>query len=552
MKRMRFVLVLAFSCGLSARAADPGAATKPVTVEEIYGQEQATLPPQGIAWSPDGARLSYIGNQGDLMAAEGTGVSQVLVDRDRMIALNAPANSERDRNNRTRYHQASYIWAPDSKHVLFDSSGQLWFFDLATKTGLQVASTGSGSGDDPKFSPDGAYLSYIRDHNLYVRKMRDTNAASRLTDSQSNTLLDGEVDWVYEEELDVRSNYFWSPDSRRVAYLQMNESSVPEYPIEDWIPTHATVDRQRYPQPGDPNPTVRVGVVGANGGRTKWINLPIDNGNDYIPRFGWLNPRTLWIEILARNHQKLTLYFADLSTDESKPVLTMTDSKFLDASYDVTFFASNFLLTSWRDGHHHIYLYSFDGTNPLAAEASLVKQLTGGNWDVARISGVNEVTRTVYYLSNEGNPRQQQIWAVGLNGEGKHQVSRSGGWHEPLFSPNTNFFADTISSATTPPVVDLCRRQTDCQTIWKAPQVDAVLTSPLALEWKAADGATTLYGTLVLPRTGRRLQASLWWSIPMVALARRRSQTNGMPASVSSIKCWCRAASPCCMWTTAA
>jgi dipeptidyl-peptidase-4 len=507
--RMRFVLVLAFSCGLSARAADPGAATKPVTVEEIYGQEQATLPPHGIAWSPDGARLSYIGDQGDLMATEGgTGVSQVLVDRDRMIALNAPANSERDRNNRTRYHQASYIWVPDSKHVLFDSSGQLWFFDLATKTGLQVASTGSGSGDDPKFSPDGAYLSYIRDHNLYVRKMRDTNAASRLTDSQSDTLLDGEVDWVYEEELDVRSNYFWSPDSRRVAYLQMNESSVPEYPIEDWIPTHATVDRQRYPQPGDPNPTVRVGVVGANGGRTKWINLPIDNGNDYIPRFGWLNPRTLWIETLARNHQKMTLYFADLSTDESKPVLTTTDSKFLDASYDVTFFASNFLLTSWRDGHHHIYLYGFDGANPLAAEASLVKQLTGGDWDVARISGVNEVTRTVYYLSNEGNPRQQQIWAVGLNGEGKHQVSRAGGWHEPLFSPNTNFFADTISSATTPPVVDLCRRQTDCQTIWKAPQVDAVLTPPLALEWKAADGATTLYSTLVLP-PGRTAAASV-------------------------------------------
>jgi dipeptidyl-peptidase-4 len=500
LKLMRFVLVLGFSCGLSALAADPGAATRPVTVEEIYNQEQATLPPQGMAWSPDGARLSYIGDQGDLMATEGgTGISQVLIDRARMIALNAPVTSEHDRNNRTRYHQASYIWVPDSKHVLFDSSGQLWFFDLATKTGLQVASTGSGSGDDPKFSPDGNYLSYIREHNLYVRKLRDTNAASRLTDSQNDTLLNGEVDWVYEEELDVRSNYFWSPDSRRVAYLQMNESAVPEYPIEDWIPTHATVDRQRYPQPGDFNPVVRVGVVNAGGGRTRWVNLPIDNGNDYIPRFGWLNAKTLWIETLARNHQKMTLYFADLSTDELKPVLTTTDGKFLDASYDVNFFAANFLLTSWRDGHHHIYLYAFDGKNPLAAEASLVKQLTGGDWDVAQISGVNEVTRTVYYLSNEGNPRQQQIWAVGLNGEGKHQVSRSGGWHEPLFSPNTNFFADTVSSAMTPPVLDLCRRQTDCKTIWKAPQVDAVLTPPLDLEWKAADGVTTLYSTLLLP-----------------------------------------------------
>jgi dipeptidyl-peptidase 4 len=500
LKLMRFVLVLAFSFGSSAFAADPAVPARPVAIEDIYPQQQATRPPQGIAWSPDGARLSYIGDKGDLMTAEdGRGISQVLVDRDKMNALNAATTSEHDRNNRARYHQASYIWVPDSKHVVFDSGGQLWFFDLATKTGVEVATTGAGSGDDPKFSPDGAYLSYLRDHNIYVRKLRDNNPASRLTDSQAGTLLDGDVDWVYEEELDVRSNYFWSPDSRRLAYLQMNESSVPEYPIEDWIPTHATVDRQRYPQPGDPNPTVRLGVVGANGGKTKWINLPIDNGNDYIPRFGWLNAKTLWIETLTRDHKKMTLYFADLSTDGLKPVLTSTDDKFLDESYDLTFFASNFLLTSWRDGHNHIYLYSFDEANPLAAEANLVRQLTSGNWEVSEISAVNQVTRTVYYLSNEGDPRQQQIWAVGLNGEGKHQVSRSGEWHEPVFSPNANFFADTISSSMTPPMVDLCSRQTDCQTIWKAPPVDVLLTPPLDLEFKAADGATTLYGRLVLP-----------------------------------------------------
>jgi dipeptidyl-peptidase 4 len=494
--RFRFALVLAFCCRISALAAD----TKLVTVDQIYPQEQATEPPQGIAWSPDGTRLSYIADNGDLLAIEGgTGTTRVLVDHARMQALNPLLTSEHDLNHRARYKQPSYSWVPDSKHLLFDSNGQLWFFDLVTKTGLQIASTGAGSGDDPKFSPDGTYLSYVRGHNLYVNKLKDNNPASRLTDSQADTMLDGEVDWVYEEELDVRSNYFWSPDSRRIAYLQMNETPVPEYPIEDWIPIHATVERQRYPQPGDPNPVVRLGVVGANGGRTKWINLPIDNGSDYIPRFGWLNAKTLWIETLKRDHKTMTLYFADLSTDELKPVLTMTDNKFLDASYDLTFFASNFLLTSWRDGHNHIYLYAFDGGNPLATQASLVKQLTGGYWEVGDIVAVNEVARTVYYLSNEGDPRQQQVWVVGLDGQGKHQVSRYGEWHEPIFSPNTNFFADTISSSTTPPVLDLCRHDSDCQTIWKAPPLDTVLTPPLAVESKAADGATTLYGRLVLP-----------------------------------------------------
>jgi dipeptidyl-peptidase-4 len=207
----------------------------------------------------------------------------------------------------------------------------------------------------------------------------------------------------------------------------------------------------------------------------------------------------LWIETLKRDHKTMTLYFADLATDELKPVLTSKDDKFLPDSYDLTFFASNFLLTSWHDGHNHIYLYAFDGANPLAAEASLVKQLTAGNYEVADISGVNEVAHTVYYLSNEGDPRRQQIWVVGLDGHDKHQVSRSGDWHKPVFSPNTNFFVDTVSSTTIPPEVNLCRHDTGCQTIWKAPPLDAVLTPPVAVEYKAADASTTLYGYLVLP-----------------------------------------------------
>jgi dipeptidyl-peptidase-4 len=215
LKLIRFCLVLAVCCRFTAWAAE-AAAPKPLTLDQIYRQEQATQPPQGTQWSPDGTRLSYFSDNGDLMAVEGgTGISKVLVDRDKMKALNGPALSEHDLNNRTRYKQASYAWVPDSKHLLFDATGQLWFFDLATRTGLQIASTGAGSGDDPKFSPDGAYLSYIRAHNLYVSKLKDTTAASRLTDSQEDFVLDGEVDWVYEEELAVRSNYFWSPDSRR-------------------------------------------------------------------------------------------------------------------------------------------------------------------------------------------------------------------------------------------------------------------------------------------------------------------------------------------------
>ena len=140
----------------------------------------------------------------------------------------------------------------------------------------------------------------MRNHNL--GRFKDQSSEVELTSTHEDTLLNGEVDWVYLEELNVRSNYFWSPDSSRVAFLQMNEAHVPEYPISDWIPIHATVDKQRYPQPGDPNPVVRVGIVKVQGSKVTWIKLPIAEGMT-APRFGWVDPETLWIETLARDHK---------------------------------------------------------------------------------------------------------------------------------------------------------------------------------------------------------------------------------------------------------
>ncbi|HEV2275854.1 MAG TPA: alpha/beta fold hydrolase [Acidobacteriaceae bacterium] len=500
MKRPKSVLAAAL-CTFLIAIARPAFPEEPLTVEQLFHQPSLLAgAPDNLLWSPDGARLIYLAEGGDLMAVEGaSGAQRVLVSRSKMRTFTEAAISERDRSARARYHEAIYSWVPDSRHVLFDAAGQLWFFDTSTGTGLQLVSTGAGSGDDPQFSPDGSTLTYVRDHNLYAYKIRESGMTVKLTDSGSETVTNGAVDWLYEEELDVRRNYFWAPDSRHVAYLQTNEASVPEYPIEDWIPSHAKVNRQPYPQPGDPNPEVRIGVVSGSGGRTKWINLPIDIGNDYIPRFGWLNAKTLWIETLTRDHKKLELYFADILTDAVQPVLTKSDEKFLDESYDVKIAEDNILLTGWRDGHNHIYLYRYHSADPLSAPATLVKQLTSGDWEVAEISAVDTTTKTVYYLSNEGDPRQQQIWAIHLDGTGKRKVSSSGGWHDPVFSRNAKFFADTVSSAATPPVVNLCHHESSCAPIWKAPETGVTLLARESLEMKASDSKTTLYGELVLP-----------------------------------------------------
>ncbi len=267
------------------------AAPRPLTVEAIFAHGSlAGHPPEGLAWSPDGKHLTYL-DSGELVDLDPvTARSHVLVSRAKLAALSGATGSETDSDHRDRYKMASYLWAPDSAHLLFDANGRLWLYDLHTGTGVQVGFTGIASGDDPKFSPNGEMLSFVRDHGLALLRLKEPGSpAFPVAPAPNATVLNGEVDWVYEEELDTRSNYFWSPDSKNLAFLQMSESNVPEYPITDWIPTHAQVSVQRYPQPGDPNPDVRVGVAGAAGGKTVWVKLPIQPGQDYIPRFGWVD-----------------------------------------------------------------------------------------------------------------------------------------------------------------------------------------------------------------------------------------------------------------------
>ncbi len=393
-------------------------AAKPLTVEAIYAHGPLIgNPPDELTWSPDGKHLTYL-DDGELVdlrpgTDSGAGKPHVLASREILASLLGAPDTETDRDHRDRYKMASYFWAPDSTHLLFDSDGRLWLYDLAQGKGVEIGVSGMGSGDDPQFSPNGDYVSFVRNHGLAVVRLRQPHMpVVAVAPAPNPTTLNGEVDWVYEEELDVRSNYFWSPDSARLAYLQMDEAAVPQYPITDWIPTHATVDLQRYPQPGDANPTVRVGVVSATGGPTVWVQLPIQAGQDYIPRFGWADANTVWIETLTRDHKHQDIYLADAATGQAHPVLQLTDDKFLDEKYDVFVGDGSIVLTNWADGHMHLYLYSYDPSNPSTTTATLQRQLTKGDFEVGEVRTVDFAAKVVRYESNENNLLEQQLWQV--------------------------------------------------------------------------------------------------------------------------------------------
>jgi dipeptidyl-peptidase-4 len=485
---------------------------KPLSIEAIFAEGGLTgRAPETVAWSPDGGKVSFVrrdddGGHGQLWYMDAaTGEIKVLVSEARLAQLSPPASqikSERLKEWLTRYHVAEYLWAPDSKHLLFDSQGQLWLYDLDTNTAVQFTSAPDPS-EDPKFSPDGTRLAYVRKHNLYVRPLSG-HAEKQLTRDKDENQLNGEVDWVYAEELSVRSNYFWSPDSKEIVFLQMDETQVPTYPLTDWLPTHPKVGEEKYPKAGDPNPSVRLGVITADGGRIKWLSLTTDT-DFYIPRFGWVSNGVVWAEVLNRAQDKMDLYFVDVHSAKSRKVLTETaPGAWVNVNDDfrVLKYGGRFIWSSWRDGHTHLYLYSFDQQNPLGADAKLEHQFEQGDYEVLALEGVDEGSGTIFFTANREDPRQVQIYSVRLDGSGLQRLSSEPGTYGAKFSEDGKRYVEDYSAIMTPPRMSVCAVGGPCNRAWQSHSVaDYGLTAPKYLEFQAEDGET-LYGQLLLPPEG--------------------------------------------------
>jgi len=516
-----FLILLTLSTALLAQT--------PLTIEAITAEGGITgRPPEAFQWSPDSSRLSFVqrddtGEHGELWSIDAaTGQKSVLVTEVTLSRLAPPLSKiqdEREKERLTRYGVAAYQWAPDSQHILFDSHGQLWLFRLDNGTAVQFTSSPDPS-SDPKFSPDGKFVSYIRDHNLVIEavdglkeggmSMHRKRDKHETVDDQNN-ILNGEVDWVYEEELGVRSNQFWSPDSRKIAFLQMDEAPVPTYPITDWMPTHPRVEKEKYPKVGDPNPTVRLGFVDAGNGKVKWITPFPDSDapNVYLPRFGWVNPSVVWAQVLNRRQDQIDLYFIDVNSGHTRKVLSETSDAWINVTDDFRILKSGangpsrFLWTSWRDGHTHIYLYSFNPTDPTATDAKLERQLTQGDFEVLSVNGVAEApadgTSTISFTATTDDSRQQHVFAVHLDASGLHQVVAGSGSERAEFADDGKHFASALSTALHPSIRSMCSIEGTCKEFWQPRSLTAYgLTTPTRLDFKAEDG-TPLHGWLMLP-----------------------------------------------------
>jgi dipeptidyl-peptidase-4 len=371
-----------------------------------------------------------------------------------------------------------YAWSTDMNRVLiFTNSKRVWRENTRGDYWVLDRKSGSlkkiGNGGPPsslmfaKFSPDASKVAYVRFNNLFIEDL-DSGVVTQLTTDGSEKIVNGTSDWVYEEEFSVRDAFRWSPDGKRIAYWQFDTSNVKSYPlVYDVGPSsklltgipypdpgvYPTVRQYPYPQPGSPNSSVRIGVIPAIGGETRWMQVPGDPSDNYIARVEWAGDSdTLVLQHLNRLQNTNDVLLADARTGAVRSVHQEKDTTWVDVVEDMKWLhgGKDFLWVSDQDGWRHVYLISRDGKQ--------MRPITPGAFDVIEVVGIDSKEEWLYYMASPENATQRYLYRTRIDRKGKPErltPANQPGSHGYHVSPDLQWAIHTYSTIDTPPVIDL-------------------------------------------------------------------------------------------------
>ncbi len=441
-------------------------AQEKISVEWIYsGQSGALTAMPSFKWLDDGTALLY---DRQIPAAERTierldprtGNRTPALDREETMA-------ELHRILGMNNAPEAPLWPAEitssGKSALYIFEGDLYLLNFESSKITQVTKT-KAEEKSARFSPDGGKLAFVRQNDLFVYDLSQ-KSETRLTWDGSETTLNGTLSWVYWEEIFGRQDlgYWWSDDSKSIAYLQTDESNVAVSHFVHFRPATPEVITQRYPKSGTENPKVRVGVVRAKGGETVWSELkPYDY--EYIARVKWLpDNRRYALQTLTRDVQTLNLYFIDAAAGGAEHVFTETDPGWINIHDDLYFLKNgkHFIWQSERNGYAHLYRYSMDG--------ELVNQITKGDWAVRSASGgvfwlrqavqaIDEKSGWVYFTALEKSSVEKHLYRIKMNGSQMQRLSAEDGTHFIAFSPPGEYYFDRFSTLSNAPSLRLHKK----------------------------------------------------------------------------------------------
>lgn len=410
---------------------------------------------QETYWSLDGNKIMQVDN-GNIVerSAKDESKTSVLIAKEDLVGTNGKP-LEVVRFAFANGNQKVLLNTNTKKVWRYDTRGDFWVYDLKTKTLKQIGkSKPEASLMFAKFSPDATKVAYVSEHNIYVEDLVSGTTKSLTTDGTLR-LINGTFDWVYEEEFDCRDGFRWSPDSKSIAYWQIDARKIKNYlMINNTDSLYPFTIPVEYPVVGEDPSACKIGVVDIATAKTQWMKVPGDAVQNYIPRMEWANnSKTLIIQQLNRRQNESKIMLLNVAENSSKVVYKETDKAWVDVKKEATGWSwidkgSKFIWLSEKDGWRHIYTIDLNGKQTL---------LTQDDFDVIELNLVDEKNEWVYFMASPHNATQSYLYKVSLKGGKSTRVTpaNQSGTHEYDISPNGKLAFHNYSSATVYPLSDV-------------------------------------------------------------------------------------------------
>ncbi len=419
----------------------------------LIGNNSVKAQRSSINWTKDGN--SYYQNTG------GEIVTVTLPTNERKIVISStlltPANMA------TPLAVRSFQLTDDGKKALIytntkrvwrqDSRGDYWVADIANQTLKQI---GKGKPTSSlmfaKFSPDGSKVAYVSEHNIYVEDL-GTGAIKALTTNGTSRMINGTFDWVYEEEFGCLDGFKWAPNGNSIAYWQIDATKIRNFLMMNNTDSIYSFNVPvEYPKVGQDPSACKIGIVDVVSAQTKWLAVPGDNIQHYIPRMDWI-PYTneIILQQLNREQNESKLFVANTSNGIVSEVYKETNTSWIDVQDDFTWLNGNkeFIYQTEKDGYAHLYRVSKDGKKETL--------ITKGNYDVISVNLIDEKNNLVYFTASPTNSTQKYLYKTKLDGKGKLEMvtpSVLPGTHNYAISPNGLFARHTYNSSVVSPVTE--------------------------------------------------------------------------------------------------
>lgn len=447
MKKIVLVLLLGIAVAAPAQTAK-----RQLTLDDIYDRakriEPAAPGQRGFTWADDThfywPRTTSEGTvTGFALADATTGAETALFDPEELQAqvskIEGVSGDEAKRIARPR--SITIDWG--TRGVLLSIKNDLYIYSITPRSLARLTSA-PGKEEQATFSPDGKVVAFVRDHDLFTIDVA-SKSERRLTSDGAPKIFNGMFDWVYQEEVYGRGTfkaYWWSPDSKSIAYLRLDDTKVPEFTVVDHMPLHQTLEVTPYPKSGDPNPAATLHIADLGTGTSKRVDGITDPAAMLIVDVSW-KPDSSAVEFQVQDREQTYLDLNEVprSAGDVRRLLRETSKAWVNNNGSPFWLKDgSFLWLSESTGWEHIYRVS----------GNQQRAITSGEWEVRKLFGVDEKNGWIYYSSIERSPIGVDVYRVRLDGSRKQRLTERAGTHDATFNPSLTRFLDSWSDVMTP------------------------------------------------------------------------------------------------------